>query len=82
MICLIECNGMTNAQQIKKLLDRYLIRAYTCRLPRELTEGGCGYAVKVRKEQLKQALEIIRDSGLTYRRIYRVEDNTCEEVII
>lgn len=82
MTCLIECNGMTNAQQIKKLLERHLTKAFTCRLPRDLAEGGCAYAVKVKEEQLTRALEIIRDNGLKYRRVFHFEDNTCKEVII
>lgn len=82
MTCLIECNGMTNAQQIKKLLDRSLIKASTCRLPGELTERGCSYAVKVNPDQLMQALGIIRDRGFSYRRVFRIEGKTCEEVII
>ncbi|MGI6577646.1 MAG: DUF3343 domain-containing protein [Eubacteriales bacterium] len=80
MTCLITCNGLTNAQYIKRVLDRSLINAYTCRVPKQLADGGCAYAVKVKENQLEEALQIIRKYNLSYRKIYRLEDSSCEEV--
>ena len=82
MTCLITCSGLTNAQYIKRVLERSLIDAYTCRLPAHLAGGGCGYAVKIKEDKLQQALQIIRKYNLPYRNIYRLDDGSCEEVVV
>jgi hypothetical protein len=82
MTCLITCNGLTNAQYIKRILERSLINAYTCRLPAQLADRGCGYAVKLKQDKLQDALQILRKYNVPYRNIYRLDDDNCEEVSV
>lgn len=73
--CLFVCRSATNAQKIKKLLERAGIQARIVRPNLQLTGGECGYAVRISDVFLAEALDLLKKSRLTPNKIY-VSDTT------
>jgi hypothetical protein len=70
---LIACRSVTYAQRGVRLLEQSGIRASMRKLPADLAEAGCGHAVRVRREHLKHAIQLMTDSG------FPVKVHYCEE---
>lgn len=70
MFYLIMCRSLTYAQRIQNALEKAGIPARLQRSPSELSQGGCGYAVKVPARHLARAMTVLRRTGLPYLRIY------------
>ncbi len=81
-MCYIVCKTLTNAQRMTRVLNKYGVHASVKRLPSELRElNGCGYAVRVDKKLLPNALEILKDYNPT--RVYvDGENGTFEELTL
>ena len=56
---LIIARSVTDAQRLQRVLARAGIRCQIFRAPRELTELGCAYAVRVAVSDLTAALTTI-----------------------
>lgn len=69
MDCLILARSLTYAQRTERALIGSGIRAKVVRLPSELSEGGCGYAVRLRAEDTAAAEELLKARGLPPRGI-------------
>jgi hypothetical protein len=67
---LIMCRSLTYAQRAVFALERAGITVATARAPQELTDGGCGYCVKVSERRFRDALKVLDKAGLPYGRIY------------
>jgi hypothetical protein len=80
MSYLIVCSGLTGAQHVRSVLERSFINAYVVRPPLELTEGSCGYAVELKSGQLDRAVQILRESRLTFRKVYSKDGTMYTEV--
>ena len=52
--------SVTQAQHMMRTLEAYGIWAKIFRAPVGLTEFGCSYAVKIRKDKLGQAMDCLR----------------------
>jgi hypothetical protein len=68
--CMIACRSVTYAQKYSRLLRKYGYSAYMRRLPSDLSDAGCGYAVAVRPEQARPALALLRSYGTEPFRLY------------
>ncbi|NCB50983.1 MAG: DUF3343 domain-containing protein [Clostridia bacterium] len=68
---IIMCRSLTYAQRAAAALEKAGITAATSRAPLELTDGGCGYCVKVSERRFHDALKTLQCSGLPYGRVYR-----------
>jgi len=73
---IIMCRSLTYAQRAAAALEKAGITAATSRAPLELTDGGCGYCIKVSERRFHAALKALQNSGLPYGRVYR--QNTGE----
>jgi len=82
--CLMVCKSLTYAQRTLRVLERAGFFAVMVRLPRELRDGsGCGYCIKIRRNQLKQALTAIRGERLPDVRVYcRGADGEYTEAVL
>jgi len=60
---LIVCRSVTYAQQATHILNRAGLRAGSTRLPALLPDTGCGYAVRVKRQNLQEARDILSESG-------------------
>ena len=80
--CMITFRSVTPAQRAEGILRREGIGCTLSRTPRVLAEQGCGYSIRVRCGQLREAVEILRQKGILYRKMYRIREGNPEEVVI
>lgn len=77
----ITFRSVTFAQRGEKLLNRNGIRADIRRTPRWMEQQGCGYALKLRTDDISRAVRDLKNHQIPLRRIYvRLEDGRMEEV--
>ncbi len=78
---LIVCRSLTYAQRTAKTLERAGVFSAIVRAPAELTGTGCGYCVKLSGKKLAEALQTLKQNGLTPVKILlRREDGSFREV--
>ena len=80
---LITCRSLTYAQRTARTLERAGITATILRAPKEISREGCGYCVKVSYRRMDQALRVLRQTDVSYNKIYIVHQNgeTAEVVL-
>ncbi|MEF2837467.1 MAG: DUF3343 domain-containing protein [Oscillospiraceae bacterium] len=77
----ITFRSVTFAQRGEKVLSQNHIRVNLMRTPRWMEEQGCGYALKLWSNDIRQPLRLLRENNLQLRRVYvQREDGTMEEV--
>ena len=74
---LILARSVTYAQRMQRALNRAGIRSQLFRAPRDLTDLGCAYLVRIRPNDLAAAL---RREGLGPLRIYVQRGGDIQEV--
>ena len=79
--CLITFRSVTPAQRGENLLRREGIACSLQRTPKAMAEQGCGYSLRLHREKLYMALELLRRQGITFRKAYRItETGQTEEL--
>ena len=77
----ISCRSLTEAQRMQKLLERAGVRSAVARLPSDLSEGGCGYALRLNR-RIAEAAETLRMSGNRPGKVYVTSgDGKFREVV-
>ena len=79
---LIIARSVTYAQRMQKTLYRAGIRCQIFRAPRDLTDAGCAYAVRVRPEDLSAALPALHRESLDPVRIFVAQRGVYREVAL
>ncbi len=78
--CLILCRSLTNAQRFTRCLDMCGISSHAVRVPGKLSGNGCGYAVRVSRQDVHLALSHLKSCGYKPGRVYnRLEDDSYAE---
>ena len=77
---LIIARSGTYAQRMQRVLARAGIRCQIFRAPRELTELGCAYAVRVAVSDLTAALTTIHRESLDPVQIFLYQRGIYQEV--
>jgi len=77
---LILARSVTYAQRMQKALMRAGIRCGVFRAPRELTERGCAYVVKVAAYDLAPALTVLYEASLQPLQIFHFSEGRYQEV--
>ena len=77
---LIIARSVTYAQRMQRVLARAGIRCQIFRAPRELTELGCAYAVRVVVSDLTAALTTIHRESLDPVQIFLYQRGIYQEV--
>ena len=77
---LIIARSVTYAQRMQRVLARAGIRCQIFRAPRELTELGCAYAVRVAVSDLTAALTTIHRESLDPVQIFLYQRGLYQEV--
>jgi len=70
----ITFRSVTHAQRGEGILSGAGIRCAMQRTPRWMEEQGCGYCLRLRRQELDRARELMVKNGVRYRRAYRVDD--------
>lgn len=77
--CYITFRSVTAAQRGEGLLRRAGVNCMMQRTPRWMEEQGCGYSIRVRREDRMRAAAILKNNGVAYRKIYIQEENGAFE---
>ena len=76
---LLMAGSITHAQRMAAMLDREGVRASIARAPAGVDPRGCGYGVKIRRDKLETALELLRRRGIAVRGIYEKAGESWRE---
>ena len=77
----VTFRSITYAQKGESVLRGAGIRCTLQRTPRWMEEQGCGYCLRLRMDQVNNALELLRQRQVPYRKVYlRMENGDLEEV--
>lgn len=77
----IVVGSATTAERYKRRLERVSgYPASVVRTPAPIRTGGCSYSVRIDDRALSLAKQVSRESGLSYKKIYRVQNNNGERV--
>lgn len=77
---IILARSVTYAQRMQKSLGRAGIRCQIFRPPRDLTEMGCAYAVRLAVRDLPEALAVLHRDGLDPVQIFLYQRGLYQEV--
>lgn len=77
---IILARSVTYAQRMRRSLDRAGIRCQIFRPPRDLTNLGCAYAVRVSPHDLPEALAALHRDGLNPVQIFVYQQGFYQEV--
>ena len=79
----ITFRSVTFAQRAERLLRRGGIACQLQRTPRWMEEQGCGYCLLIRKGEIVQAVQLLQQNHVQYRKIYQQgEEDTVREVVL
>ena len=79
----ITFRSVTFAQRGEKVLSQNHIRVNLLRTPRWMEEQGCGYALRVRAQEIEPAVALLRERQIPMRRVYvQRPEGQFEEVTV
>ena len=78
----ITFRSVTPAQRGQRILQQAGISCSLQRTPRWMEERGCGYCLRLRQEDLQQALLLLRQGKLAFSKVYGGTDGAVEEVVL
>lgn len=78
----ITFRSITPAQQAQRILRYAGLEAVLSRTPRALEQLGCGYCLRLRPENTQQALVLLQQAGVPFRKIYSEENGHMEERLL
>ncbi len=77
----ITFRSVTIAQRGEQVLKKAGIRATLLRTPKWMEAQGCGYSLRLWTDNVYPAVEILRERGIGFRRVYiQISDGTLEEL--
>ncbi|MBQ1351734.1 MAG: DUF3343 domain-containing protein [Oscillospiraceae bacterium] len=68
-----QFRSLTYAQRGERALKRAGISAYIVRAPQKIAKSGCSYAVKVSQHNLWSAQSLLKEKGISFLKLYRLE---------
>ena len=75
----ITFRSVTPAQRGQRVLQQGGIVTTLQRTPRWMEEKGCGYCLRLRKEDTSRAVELLRQSNLAFSKVYVDREGGVEE---
>ena len=79
--CMITFRSVTPAQRAEGLLRRQGFECSLHRTPRWMEEQGCGYSIRVRRQDALSAVQLLRKESVAFRKLYLQRENgTMEEL--
>lgn len=67
----ITFRSLTTAQRASALLQRYGIAHRLQRTPKSMAGLGCGYSLKLAGWRSLEAVQLFREDGIAYQRVYQ-----------
>lgn len=78
---LLMAGSITHAQRMAAMLENRGIRGVIVRAPVGLDLRGCGYGVRVHREKLDTAVEILLRRGIGVRSVWEKTEDGWREVV-
>ena len=78
----ITFRSITPAQQAQRILRRVGLDAAISRTPRALEQLGCGYCLRLRPTHTQQAILLLQQAGVQFRKVYSEENGRMEERLL
>ncbi len=66
----LSFRSVTFGQQAERLLRNSGYQCSLRRSPRWMEEQGCGYALRLRAEEIEPVIDLLRDRQIPMRRVY------------
>lgn len=76
---LITFRSVNFAQKGERKLKGAGIHCLLQRTPKELSERGCGYCLRLRSADVQAALQILQENRLSYGKVYALSSGHPEE---
>ena len=73
--CYITFRSVTAAQRGEVVLHRGNMEVMLQRTPRWMEEQGCGYSLRLQAAEVERAKGILKNNGISYRKIYLQREN-------
>ncbi len=77
--CMITFRSVTPAQRAENALRRAGVECVLQRTPKWMEEKGCGYSLKLDRQNIMVAAALLRQGGIPYRKVYAIDDNGSPE---
>lgn len=81
-IFIITFRSVTFAQRGERLLNRNNHRCVLQRTPKWMEQQGCGYGLTLRGANIYRAVDALRQDGLSWRRVYVLENGKYQEIAL
>ena len=78
--CFITFRSVTFGQRGQRLLENAGIHCVLQRTPRSLEEQGCGYCLRLQEKDCTRAMALLRANQVSFRKLYRQQGESLEEV--
>lgn len=79
---LLTARSLTYAQKSMRILTRYGVTAVLVRTPREISDRGCGYSVKVSEKYLYRSVEKLRENKIPPIGVFKIINDGYERVAL
>ena len=79
---LILARSVTYAQRMQRVLERTGVRCQIFRAPRDLTDRGCAYALRLAVPELSRALTALHRASLDPVQIFLHQHGFYQEVAL
>ena len=66
----ITFRSVTPAQRGESVLRKSGFRCTLQRTPRWMQENGCGYCLRLGTERIREAVAVLEQAGLPFRKVY------------
>ncbi len=77
--CIITFRSVTPAQRAEEVLRRAGVECTLQRTPKWMEEKGCGYSVRLQREDIMAAAVLLRQAGIAFRKAYALADSGAPE---
>lgn len=79
--CFMTFRSITPAQKAQRVFSSAGITCTLQRTPRWMEAQGCGYSLRLRRQDVYSAVTLCKSNAVEYRRIYlKNENDSFEEV--
>ena len=79
---MITFRSVTYAQRGERSLGRRGISCTVGRTPKWMEQQGCGYGVTLRTANIYGAVDILRENGIDWRKVYVWQGKRYEELTL
>ena len=80
--CLITFRSVLPAQRAEMILNKKGIGCSVRRTPKWMEAQGCGYSLRLSCGRLPEAVRILEEKGIAYRKLYRQTEGKMEEMVL